>query len=208
MNYQIMNHEYLNTGGHCMVSVFDVWLKDENRQVWLYVGCETNAAICTVDYLRHDIPIDNYDDITVDSVDFEDYSQIANSRYRNLFVECIWEFWKKDCKDAHYYASVCREMIPVDVYSSLCKADVKYTLDTIGYIATDGYNLYLENADGEEVTVSASVPQHKSLADTLAACLVRLQATYVCNHEVMDADDLGDLLTTIDDVKYYMTTED
>lgn len=52
------------------------------------------------------------------------------------------------------------------------------------------------------------IPQHKTLQQTLAACLYRLQATYMCNHEVMDAEDIGDLLTTIEDVKYYMASED
>ena len=55
---------------------------------------------------------------------------------------------------------------------------------------------------------SESELPHNSLKDTLISCYDRLQATYMCNHEVMDADDLGDLLTTMKDVQYYMTTED
>ena len=64
-----------------------------------------------------------------------------------------------------------------------------------------------ENIEGAELELESELP-HNSLKDTLKACYDRLQATYMCNHEVMDADDLGDLLTTIEDVKYYMTTED
>lgn len=76
-----------------------------------------------------------------------------------------------------------------------------------GYFDTDGYHVTVPTEDGER-EVTEVIPQHKTLQQTLAACLYRLQATYTCNHEYMDADDLGDLLTTIEDVKYYMTTED
>ena len=43
---------------------------------------------------------------------------------------------------------------------------------------------------------------------TIESAIQRLKTMYDCNNEFMDADDLSDLLTTIDDVKYYMTTED
>ena len=36
---------------------------------------------------------------------------------------------------------------------------------------------------------------------TIESALQRLEALYDINHEVMDADDLGDLLTTIDELK-------
>ena len=76
-----------------------------------------------------------------------------------------------------------------------------------GTFDTDGYHVWVPTPDGSR-ELSVKEPQRKSLQQTLAACLYRLQATYDCNNEFMDADDLSDLLTTIDDVKYYMTTED
>lgn len=36
---------------------------------------------------------------------------------------------------------------------------------------------------------------------TIESSIRRLEAMYECNHEVMDADDIGDLQTTIDDLK-------
>lgn len=35
---------------------------------------------------------------------------------------------------------------------------------------------------------------------TIESAIQRLKAMYDCNHEVMDADDSGDLLTTIDEL--------
>lgn len=37
--------------------------------------------------------------------------------------------------------------------------------------------------------------------ETINKAIDRLQAYYDCNHEVMDADDLGDLIETIDELK-------
>ena len=36
---------------------------------------------------------------------------------------------------------------------------------------------------------------------TIESAIQRLKAMYDCNHEVMDADDLGDLLTTIHELE-------
>lgn len=37
--------------------------------------------------------------------------------------------------------------------------------------------------------------------ETINKAIDRLQAMYDCNHEVMDADDIGDLLTTMHNLK-------
>lgn len=37
---------------------------------------------------------------------------------------------------------------------------------------------------------------------TIESAIRRLEAMYECNHEVMDADDQGDLLVTIKDLEY------
>lgn len=37
--------------------------------------------------------------------------------------------------------------------------------------------------------------------ETINKSIDRLRAAYECNHEVMDADDIGDLLTTIHNLK-------
>lgn len=41
----------------------------------------------------------------------------------------------------------------------------------------------------------------KNKTDAIGKAVERLQAYYDCNHEVMDADDIGDLLTTIHELK-------
>lgn len=207
MNYQIMNHEYLNTGGHCMISVFEVWLPDENRTVFVNVG-EEYCTITTVNHIMSDIEIDDFDKITVATLNYKETDDCTvTNKYFELCRYCLFEYLKKDCKYMGYIESLPFVwLLPVyqQQISDLERQFVEYEYGD--YFDTDGYRVTIPTEDGER-KVTEVIPQHKTLQQTLAACLYRLQATYDCNHEVMDADDIGDLLTTIDDVKYYMTTE-
>ena len=97
------------------------------------------------------------------------------------------------------------QRLPAVYQQQITNKERQYVEEVFGdYFNTDGYTVYIFTEDDDEKEITEKVPQHKSLQNTLAACLFRLQATYECNHEVMDADDIGDLLTTIEDVKYYM----
>ena len=208
MNYRIMNHEYLNTGGHCMVSVFEVWLPDENRTVFVNVG-EGHCTITTVNHIMSDIEIDDFDKITVAMLSYREPDEYAvTNDYFELCRYCLFEYLKKDCMYGCY-----RESLPYEWLLPAFKVQVllierQFVEDECsGTFDTDGYHVWVPTPDGSR-ELSVKEPQRKSLQQTLAACLYRLQATYDCNNEFMDADDLSDLLTTIDDVKYYMTTED
>ena len=209
MNYQIMNHEYLNTGGHCMVSVFEVWLPDENRTVFVNVG-EGDCTITTVNHIMNDIEIDDFDKITVATLSYRESDEYAlNNDYFELCRYCLFEYLKKNCKYMGYTQSLPFVWLPAVYQQQMTNKERQYVEEVFGdYFNTDGYTVYIFTEDDDEKEITEKVPQHKSLQNTLAACLFRLQATYECNHEVMDADDIGDLLTTIEDVKYYMTTED
>lgn len=208
MNYRIMNHEYLNTGGHCMVSVLEVWLPDENRTVFVNVG-EGHCTITTVNHIMSDIEIDDFDKITVAMLSYREPDEYAvTNDYFELCRYCLFEYLKKDCMYGCY-----RESLPYEWLLPAFKVQVllierQFVEDECsGTFDTDGYHVWVPTPDGSR-ELSVKEPQRKSLQQTLAACLYRLQATYDCNNEFMDADDLSDLLTTIDDVKYYMTTED
>ena len=208
MNYNVISHNYLNTGGHCMISVFEVWLPDENRTVFVNVG-EEYCTITTVNHIMSDLEIDDFDKITVATLNYKESDDCTvTNEYFELCRYCLFEYLKKDCKYMGYF-----ELLPfvwlLPVYQQqISSLERQFVEDEYGdYFETDGYHVTVPTEDGER-EVTEVIPQHKTLQQTLAACLVRLQATYECNHEVMDADDLGDLLTTIDDVKYYMTTED
>ena len=76
MKYRVISHDYRNTGGNMMVSVFQVYLIDQNRTIFVNCG-EQSASLTTVDYVNNFDP-DDYDEITILTVDFtEDYTAEA-----------------------------------------------------------------------------------------------------------------------------------
>lgn len=208
MNYKVISHDYENTGGHCMISVFEVWLPDENRTVFVNVG-EDYCTITTVNHIMSDIEIDDFDKITIATLSYKESDDCTvTNEYFELCRYCLFEYLKKDCKYMGYTESLPFTWLLPVYQQQISDLERQYVEDVFGdYFNTDGYTVYIFTEDDDEKEITEKVPQHKTLQQTLAACLFRLQATYECNHEVMDADDIGDLLTTIDDVKYYMTTE-
>ena len=192
-----------------MVSVFEVWLPDENRTVFVNVG-EGYCTITTVNHIMSDIEIDDFDKITVATLNYKESDDCTvTNEYFELCRYCLFEYLKKDCKYMGYTESLPFVWLPAVYQQQITNKERQYVEEVFGdYFNTDGYTVYIFTEDDDEKEITEKVPQHKTLQQTLAACLYRLQAMYDCNNEFMDADDLGDLLTTIDDVKYYMTTED
>lgn len=187
-----------------MVSVFEVWLPDENRTVFVNVG-EKYCTITTVNHIMSDIEIDDFDKITVATLNYKESDDCTvTNEYFKLCRHCLFEYLKKDCKYFGY-----RESLPYEWLLPAFKVQVllierHFVEDECGgTFDTDGCHVWVPTPDGDR-EVTEVIPQHKTLQQTFAACLYRLQATYECNHEVMDADDIGELLTTIEDVKYYM----
>ena len=205
MNYKVISHDYENAGGHCMVSVFEVWLPDENRTVFVNVG-EGYCTITTVNHIMSDIEIDDFDKITIATLSYKDVDDFTvTNDYFELCRYCLFEYLKKNCKYMSYTESLPFVWLPAVYQQQITNKERQYVEEVFGdYFNTDGYTVYIFTEDDDEKEITEKVPQHKTLQQTLAACLFRLQATYECNHEVMDADDIGDLLTTIEDVKYYM----
>lgn len=208
MNYNVISHNYENTGGHCMISVFEVWLPDENRTVFVNVG-EEYCTITTVNHIMSDLEIDDFDKITIATLNYKESDDCTvTNEYFELCRYCLFEYLKKDCKYMGYTESLPFAWLLPVYQQQISDLERQFVEDECGdCFDTDGYHVAVPTEDGER-EVTEVIPQHKTLQQTLAACLYRLQSTYECNNEVMDADDLGDLLTTIEDVKYYMATED
>ena len=206
MNYKVISHNYENAGGNCMISVFEVWLPDENRTLFVNVG-EDYVSLTTVNHVMSDVQIDDYDAVTIETLSYKvDYDQ---SDYFDLYRYCLFEHLKKDCKYHNRFESLPFVWL-LDTFKVQISAEQReYAEENFGrYFITNGYVVHLHTEGAELELKPVSELPHNSLKDTLTACYCRLQATYDCNHEYMDADDLGELLTTIEDVKHYMTTED
>jgi hypothetical protein len=68
---------------------------------------------------------------------------------------------------------------------------------------TDGNSVWIETDSGSQILLSEEAAQPMSLEKTIAASLFRMHQMYDRDHEVMDSDDLGDLLTTIHSLEHW-----
>lgn len=100
MNYTVLNHNYQNTGGGCMVSSFMIY--DSTAKRTLFVLCtEEGGTIATADYIMNDIEYS--DDLVIDMANF--YELKPTDDYFELYRECLAEHVKKDCQ--YFSSTIC-----------------------------------------------------------------------------------------------------
>lgn len=87
----VYDHEYVNTGGNCMVSVFKLWYPKENVTRFLLAN-ESGCSINTADYITSEIEFD--EDMVLLTAD-SGYFDPDLDTY-DLLRYCWFEFLKKD----------------------------------------------------------------------------------------------------------------
>lgn len=128
LQYKVLETSYENTGGHCMVGISTVWLPQLNQTLYAVVNDEC-AAIYTVDHIRQDLDINDYDDVTLDLMYWSAHEY--TSRYYDLYRDCRFEYLKSDCK-------ACGRNVFLD-YDELTE-DMKgtFSTDMFEYMANNG----------------------------------------------------------------------
>lgn len=101
VKFTVLDYTYLNTGGNCMVGIFQVWLPDENRTVWALTN-EEGCTLATVDYISNELEIHEYDEVMIDSIDWG--RATGHEKYFELYRHCLNEYTKSDCK---YFGYTC-----------------------------------------------------------------------------------------------------
>lgn len=208
MKYRVISHDYRNTGGNMMVSVFQIYLPTDNRTVFVNCG-ENTASMTTVDYVNNFDP-DDYDQITIESVDFtEDIDHCGCPIiYEDIFRYCLFEWIKSDCKHYSYRMGIDYDWLPMSVQMMISDLQKDFVEDNqCGLFYTDGYHVFVPTPDGDDDELEIVV-KHGSLNDTLAACLGRLTDKLEIDGTFMGPDDLQQLRKTIQDVYYYLYEQD
>ena len=96
MKYKVLSHEFSNTGGNCMVDIAEVWLTEVNKTVYVYTN-EECCSIYSVDYIGNSLEVDDYDEITIDSINYRELItvQLINNIYYELYRDCLNNFAKE-----------------------------------------------------------------------------------------------------------------
>jgi len=146
MRYAIINNEYMNTGGGCMVGVSEVWLPDEKRMVYVNAN-EDGASVNVVDFISNDLD-DTYDeswtitDLNIDAPDVHD-------KYFKLMRECVWIYIKADCKRYGHTYRLPECMFPTEMIVTVSEAYLEFISIMEEKIETDG-NIILMHPDYNE----------------------------------------------------------
>lgn len=177
-NYKVLDYQYLNTGGNTMVGIHRVWLTEEKKVVYVYTN-EEGSTISTVDYIRDDLPIDDYDEFMMDVVD---WGRITGSeKYFELYRYCYNQYLVDDCKYFGITRGVQYHLLSDELQEMLAIDYIKYIeAECGGLFETDG-KIIVTNIDYEEPEVDValqSIKDWKHWHDNIAADEDRREAMY------------------------------
>lgn len=152
-NYQIMNNEYLNTGGNCMVHITDVYNVKLKKMQYVFIN-EEHIVVSEYDYIRSELPFATTTDdfmlhiVAVDNLTHEpsaDNDQMNDlpEETAELLFDCYLLFIRAYCK----YTSVnyaCRlDALPNELYDKVSREYSCWLAEKELDPVTDGYDIML-----------------------------------------------------------------
>ena len=165
VKFKVLNYEYMNTGGNCMVGIFQVWLPDENRTIYALTN-EEGCTLATVDYISNELEIDDYDELMIDYVDWGRVT--GYEKYFELYRHCLNQYLKDDCKyfavsrgvPFHLLSDELQKTVDVD-YLAWLEAEGDGLVETNGYTTFEDahYMPVIEDTNDKPIADTASTLQ-------------------------------------------------
>ena len=167
-NYQIMNNEYLNTGGNCMVHITDVYNCRLKKMQYVFIN-EEYLVVSDYDYIRNELPhATTPDDFMLHVIAIEDVTHEPSfdthpmfelpEEITDLLFDCYLLFIRAYCK----YTSknyVCRlDALPNVLYDQVTREYSHWLAENELDPVTDGYQIIIHPqyfADTEDDTPNA-----------------------------------------------------
>lgn len=149
--FAVMNHEYYNTGGNCMVSIFTVYDKQEKATKYVLMNDE-GFNLATVDHVsNYDLLVENdidVDDVILGSWTFDvltnepsfDQHQFTEEEYA-LYKYCQFEFYKKDCEYFNRWTNIPVDWLPGEMYNELGQEAALWHDQNHQLVSTNGYEV-------------------------------------------------------------------
>lgn len=151
----VTDHNYLNTGGNCMVSIFAVYDSTDNVSRFV-IANEEGFSWQTADTISSELQLDSDDlikKIVIGSWNWDalntepsyDQHQFTDEEW-NLFKYCEFEFYKKDCKYFNNKVRLAINQLPNELYDKLT-ADYREWADREGVgCLTDGFDVFMDDS--------------------------------------------------------------
>lgn len=160
--FKVLNYEYLNTGGGCMVGIFEVWLP-ELKQVVYALTNEEGCTLARVDYIRNDLEIEDYDELMIENVDWGRIT--GHEQYFELYRYCLNEYVKSDSKRFGY-----SKELPYFLLSD--ELQKQCTPKYLQWLADNGYDGV--ETDGEKIKLNVYYELENDYDDALQRTEERL----------------------------------
>lgn len=177
-NYKVLDYQYLNTGGNTMVGIHRVWLPEEKKVVYVYTN-EEGSTISTVDYIRDELDVEDYDEFIMDNVDWGRVT--GYEKYFELYRYCYNQYLVDDCKYFGITRGVQYHLLS-DELQKLVDADYLVWLEaeSDGLVETDGKIIVTDpDYEAPEVDVALqSIKDWKQWHDNIATDEDRREAMY------------------------------
>lgn len=139
--FKVLNYRYMNTGGNCMVGIFEVWLPEEKRVVYALTN-EEGCTLSTVDYISHELDIDDYEELHIDVCDWGRLT--GHEKYFELYRHCLNVYTKDDCQFFGTTRGIQYHLLS-DELQKLVDDDYKQWLEAEGWdlVDTDGEHIIM-----------------------------------------------------------------
>ena len=156
VEYSVLSNDYENTGGNCMVSISTVWMPQLNQTVFVCISDEC-GAIYTLDHIRNDIEINDYDEITLDITYWAEHEY--TNRFYSLYTTCRFYYLQEDCKYCGQHVWLEYDELSEELKDKVSTATHDLFLEQDKQYETDGFSLFnipevLPTTSGDDARVT------------------------------------------------------
>lgn len=152
-NYQIINDEYLNTGGNCMVHITDVYDTQSKTMRYVFIN-EEYLVVASYDYIRNEPP-DGMDceDFIMHSVELQHFTHKPSFVTHHMFelpeeitellFDCYLLFIRAYCKYTSKNYECRLDALPSELYNKVSREYSHWLAEKELDPVTDGYNIII-----------------------------------------------------------------
>lgn len=152
--YYVTNHDYFNTGGSIMVSIFTVYDRKLNTTRYV-IANEEGFNVQTADTIScaEEFEHEELEKIVLESHDWSaltcepaPWDMLFEDDDWKLYKYCQFEFYKRDCKHFKYKVKVPANWLTPEMYDKLSPAERNWLMENDVDVETDGESFQMPQA--------------------------------------------------------------
>ena len=197
----VVDHEYYNTGGNCMVSIFQVYDVDANATRYVICGDEDfswqTANTIYNEFLQLDcdeniekIVLGNWPYSALTSEPSYDQHQFTEEEFE-MFKYCQFEHYKKDCHKFNYKATLPLNQLPNELFHKFITADYyEWSKTNDDKVETDGYTVFLnETYTAPQPPQSARYKELEAFVEHMRLALPPFESDFATTEEFEKSEE-------------------